>query len=48
MELMLNAIKYLKNRKAVGPDKIPTIIIKDVGDIITKPLTMIFNLSLTN
>ena len=45
---MHNAIKNLKNGKAAGPDKIPTTIIKDVGDIITKPLTMIFNSSLTN
>ena len=45
---MHNAIKNLKNEKAVGRDKIPTTIIKDVGDIITKPLTMIFNSSLTN
>ena len=43
-----NAIKNLKNGKAAGPDKIPTTIIKDVGDIITKPLTMIFNSSLMN
>ena len=45
---MHNAIKNLKNGKAAGPDKIPITIIKDVGDIITKPLTMIFNSSLTN
>ena len=38
----------MKNGKATGPDKIPTTIIKDVGDIITKLLTMIFNSSLTN
>ena len=38
---MHNAIKNLKNGKAVGPDKITTTIIKDVGDIITKPLTMV-------
>ena len=41
--LMRNAIKKLKNGKAAGPDKIPTTIIKDVRDIITKLLTMIFN-----
>ena len=45
---MHNAIKNLKNEKAAGPEKIPTTIIRDIGDIITKPLTMIFNLSLTN
>ena len=45
---MHNAIKNLKNGKAASPDKIPKTIIKDVGDIITKSLTMNFNSSLTN
>ena len=45
---MRNAIKNLKNGKAAGPDKIPTTIITDVGDLIIKPLTMIFDSSLTN
>ena len=45
---MHNAIKNLKNGKAAGPDKISIPIIKVVGDIITKPLTMMFNSSLTN
>ena len=45
---MHNAIKNLKNGKAAGPDKIPPTIIKDVGDIITKPVKMIFNSSPTN
>ena len=39
---MHNAIKNLKNGKEAGPDKIPTTIIKDVGEIIKKPLTRIF------
>jgi len=39
---MHNAVKNLKNGKAAGPDKIPTTIIKDVWDLITKPLKMIF------
>ena len=30
---MLNAIKQLKNGKAAGPDKLPTTIVKDVGDL---------------
>ena len=38
---MHNAITNLKNGKAAGPDKIPTTLIKDVGDITKKPLTMI-------
>ncbi len=41
-----NAIKQLKNGKAPGPDKIPTILIKDAADLISRPLTMIFNSSL--
>ena len=40
---MHNAIKNLENGKTTGPDKIPTTIIKDVRDVLTKPLTMIFN-----
>ena len=40
---MHNAIENLENGKAAGPDKIQTTIIKDVGDLITKPLKMIFN-----
>ena len=34
--------------KAAGQDKMATTIIKDVWGIITIPLTMIFNSSLTN
>ena len=45
---MHNAIKNLKNGRAAGPDKIPTAIIKDIRDIITKSLPMIFNSSITN
>ena len=36
-------VMTIKNGKAADPDKIPMIIIKDVGDLIRKPLTMIFN-----
>ena len=43
-----NVIRKLKNGKASGPDKVPTTIIKDVGDLIAKLLTMIFNSSLMN
>ena len=43
-----NVIRKLKNGKASGPDKVLTTIIKDVGDLIAKPLTMIFNSSLMN
>ena len=43
---ILNAIKQLKNGEAAGPDKVPTTIVKDVGDLVSKPLSMIFNSSL--
>ena len=43
---MANAIRKLTNGKAAGPDKVSTTIIKDVGDLVSKPLTMIFNSSL--
>ena len=41
-----NAIEQLKNGKAAGPDEVPTTIVKDVGDLVSKPLSMIFNSSL--
>ena len=40
------AIKQLKNGKAPGPDKIPTMLIKDAADLICKLLPMDFNSSL--
>ena len=43
---ILNSIKQLKNGKAPGPDKIPTMLIKDAGEVICEPLAMIFNSSL--
>ena len=43
---ILNALKELKNGKAAGPDKVPTKIVKDVGDLVSKPLVMVFNSSL--
>ena len=43
---VLNAIKQLKNGKAPGPGKISTKLIKNAGDFIWKPLTMVFNSSL--
>ena len=43
---MNNAIRKLKNGKSAGPDKVPTTIIKDVGDLTSKRLTKIFNSSL--
>ena len=43
---ILNAIKQLKNGKAAGPVRVPTKIVKDVGDLVSKPLSMVFNSSL--
>ncbi len=43
---MANAIRKLKKRKAAGPDKVSTTIIKDLGDLVSRPLTIIFNSAL--
>ena len=40
------AIQQLKNFKAPGPDNIPIMLIIDVTDLISQPLTTIFNSSL--
>ena len=45
---ILDAISQLKNGKASGPDKVSITIIKDVKDLIAKPLKIIFNDSLIN
>ena len=41
-----NVIKQLKNGKAAGPYKVATKIVKGVGDLVSKPLSMISNSSL--
>ena len=43
---ILNAIKQPKNEKAAGPDKVPTKIVKEVRDLLSELLLMIFNSSL--
>ena len=43
-----NAISRLKTGKSAGPDKIPATLIKDVRDLVCKPLAMILNSSLSN
>ena len=43
---VLNAISKLKNGKAPGPDTISRRLVKDSGDLIWKPLIMIYNSSL--
>ena len=43
---VLKAIQHLKNGKELGPDKIPIMLIQDLTDLISQPLTLIFNSSL--
>ena len=43
-----HAIRKLENGRTAGPDKIPRIIIKEIGVLISKASTMIFNSSLRN
>ena len=43
---VLNSISKLKNAKGPGPDSVYKRLIKDSGDSIWKPLTMIYNASL--
>ena len=43
---VLNAIYKLKNGKAPGPDRVSTRLVKDSGDFIWKPLTLIYNVSM--
>ena len=45
---ILDAINQLKNGKASGPDKVSITIVKDVKDLIAKPLEIIFNDSVIN
>nr|CAH7756409.1 unnamed protein product [Callosobruchus chinensis] len=44
-EILLSS-KRLKNKKAVGTDKLPTFIVKDCIGALTLPLSIIFNLSI--
>ncbi|KAI8497346.1 hypothetical protein Bbelb_246520 [Branchiostoma belcheri] len=44
---VLNELQRLKTRKATGMDKIPSRLLKDAAPVIVKPLTHIFNLSLS-
>ena len=45
---IVNEIKKLRIGRAAGPDNIPITVVRDVGDIVVKPLTMILNSSLEN
>ena len=45
---VLKCLKQLKNGKACGPDKIPTTLVKDAVNLISYPLTLIYNSSMKN
>ena len=45
---IVNEINKLRIGKAAGPDNIPITVVRDVGDLVAKPLAMIFNSSLEN
>jgi len=44
---VLNELLKLKTKKATGLDKIPSKLLKDSAPVIVKPLTNIFNLSMS-
>ena len=41
------AIKKLKNKRSFGPDLVPSYVYKGLGEFLIKPLTHIYNLSIT-
>ena len=41
-------ISQLKNGKSLGPNSVPTFILKDIKDVIVEPLTYLVNLSFEN
>ena len=45
---IVSEIKKLRIGKAAGPDDIPITVVRDVSDLVAKPLAMIFNSSLEN
>ena len=46
-EEVVNLAKTLKNRRTAGPDDIPECLVKQCIGLIKKPLTHIYNLSLS-
>lgn len=46
-EDVLKALKFTKNRKTAGPDKIPSFLIRDCAFVLAEPLTRLFNLSIS-
>lgn len=45
---VLDAIDKLKPKRSVGPDFIPSYVLKGCKEIFVKPLTLLFNLSLSS
>ena len=45
---VLDAIGWLKNGKASGPDKVTITLAKDAAKLIVNPIMCIFNSSITN
>ena len=45
---IVREINKLRIGKAAGPDSIPITVVRDVGDLVAKPLAMLFNASLEN
>ena len=43
---VINAIMQLKLKYTAGPDKIPSVLIRECASYWIKPLTILFNLSL--
>ena len=46
-EILLKHLKALRIDKAAGPDDVHPFILKNLADTLVKPLTLLFNLSLT-
>ena len=46
-EILLKHLKALRIDKAAGPDDVHPYILKNLADTLVKPLTLLFNLSLT-
>lgn len=45
---IINALKNMKNKMSLGPDGVPAFFIKKCVNTISKPLLLLFNLSLKN
>lgn len=48
VQSVCEAISKLKNKKSVGPDKIPRYLLKGCKEVLSEPLAKIFNLAITS